>query len=358
MNCPEQGRILLYLEGELEPDENQAIEDHLSSCSRCLQQLNEVEDNLNFAFQSLGGLLEEYRQAPPMGQAKVWEKVKNYRRVKIRGINMMKMRKAAIAAVIVLAIGVVGSMPAVQTAAANLLQVFRVQNVDTITLGSNDMTQIQNALQQGNQKIDMENFGSFQTVGEADDRSITAEELSDLAFKAKLPDLMEGQNAEYTLQKTPTIEIKPKVENINKLLLGLGSEYKLPAALDGQICRITMEDSLITRYDDLTLYQQPSPQIEVPGGISVEEVARAMVALPIWPENVKTQLQSVTDWEHTLLIPTGETGSKVKVNGNNGVLVNEKNYRSLIWQDNGILYLLEDHSNKQLDLVKMAESLR
>jgi hypothetical protein len=44
------------------------------------------------------------------------------------------------------------------------------------------------------------------------------------------------------------------------------------------------------------------PVVEVPTGVNVKKVAQAMVALPIWPDNIRTQLESVGDWEHTLLI--------------------------------------------------------
>ncbi len=358
MNCPDQGKLLLYLESELSPEENRHMESHLVSCSRCLHELNELEDNLNFALQCRPEMLGEFQDYEPAGQTAVWKQVqKDMKKAKWRLITM-KLKKTAIAAAIVLSIGLVGTVPAVQTVAANFLQVFRVQNVDTLTLGPNDMLQIQNALQQGNQNFDVENFGSIKTLGEQEERSLKADELNTLNFKARFPTLMADQKAEYLLQKSPVIEIQPKVDNINKFLLSLGSAYKLPAALDGQQCRISMGESLITNYDGLSLYQAPSPQIEVPEGVKVEEVAQAMVALPIWPENVKRQLESVSDWEHTLLIPTDGNAVKVTVNGKNAVLAKEDNYRALIWQEDGILYFLEDHANQQVDLVKIAESLR
>ena len=358
MICPDEGRLLLYLEGELSPEENQAMMTHLASCSLCLQRLNQVEDNLLFTRQNLACLTEKCKQIEPLGQNEVWKNIKYHSLDDRKELRRMKIKKTAIAAVMVLTIGLLGSIPSVQTVAANFLQVFRVQQVDTLTIGPNDMAQIENALRQGNQSLDLENFGSIQSVGESEERSLQAEELNSLAFKAKLPTLMEGEKAEYSLQKVPAIEVRPRVENVNKFLATLGSEYKLPKALDGQLCRITMGESLTTRYTDLLLYQGPSPQIEVPTGVSVEEVARAMVALPIWPENIRRQLEAVNDWEHTLLIPSSDKAQKVKVNGNNAVLLNEVNQRALIWQEDGILYLLEDHSNNQLDLVKIAESLR
>lgn len=359
MICPDEGRLLLYLEGELSPAENQAIMTHLASCSLCLQRLNEVENNLLFSHRTLACIAENNQHAKPQGQIEVWENVKSHGLKQRKEQNRMKLKKTAIAAVIVLAIGILGSVPSVRTATANLLQVFRVQQVDTLTIEPNDMMQIENALRQGDQNLNLESFGSIQCIGENEERSLQPDELTNLAFQVKLPAQMAGTEAAYSLQKMPVIALRPKVENVNRFLATLDSEYKLPKSLDGQLCRISMGDALTVSYPDLQLYQGPSPQIEVPDGVSVEEVARAMVALPIWPENVKRQLEAVNDWEHTLLIPSSEQAQKVQINGKNGVLLNENGHRALIWQDQDILYMLEDQSSdKQQDLVKIAESLR
>lgn len=357
MICPDEGRLLLYLEGALEPEENQAMMTHLASCSHCLQRLNQVEDHLLFANHKLACLSQTREGAVPPDQSRIWENIKSHsinRRKEQRGV---RIKKAAMAAVIVISLGFIGSIPSVQSAAANFLQVFRMQEVDTITIGPNDMAQIERALSQGGETINVENFGSIRAVGESEERVLAEDELSQLGFDVKLPAQMEG-SAAYSLQKMPVIEVRPKVENVNKLLASLGSEYELPMALDGQLCRIVMGDSLIVRYPDLLLYEGPSPQIEVPAGVSVEKVAQAMVALPIWPDNVRRQLEAVNDWEHTLLIPSSEKGQKVKVNGNNAVLLNEAGHKALIWQENGTLYMLEEQSDKRLDLVAAAESLR
>jgi hypothetical protein len=81
-----------------------------------------------------------------------------------------------------------------------------------------------------------------------------------------------------------------------------------------------------------------------------------MVGLPIWPEDVKRQLEAVSDWEHTLLIPANEGAKKVKVRGQDGVYLEESRSQLLIWEDNGILYFLS--SDSHADLLAIAESLR
>jgi len=269
----------------------------------------------------------------------------------------MKIKKFAIAAAFVLALAAVGSIPSVQTAAANLLQVFRVEQVDTLTLTPGDMQKIEQAIYNGEGKFDIEDFGSVQSVGESGQFKIESADLAGLDFPVKTPTLTDESATGYSLQKTQVIEVIPKVERVNEFLETLGSSYKLPAALDGQTCKFTMGDALISTYNEYELIQGPAPEVQVPAGVSVKEVARAMVALPIWPENVRTQLEAVGDWEHTLLIPD-ENPKKVSINGTKADFLDHEAYRTLIWQEDGMLYMLQSQDKNEADLVAIAESLR
>lgn len=357
MKCPDEGKLLLYLENQLEHDEHQDTTNHLTSCTVCAARLAALREDVDFAARNLTGLWENQKSAPVTGQQKVWQQIQIHQQFDKRGAHVMKIRKFAIAAALVLSLGVVGSIPAVQTAAANLLQIFRVEQVDTLTMTPGDMQKIEQAITNGEGSFDIKDFGSVKSVGKSGSYKIGSADLAKLEFSVKVPALTDESEAEYSLQKTPVVEIKPNVEKVNELLKSLGSTYKLPAALDGQTCKITMGDALVSTYREYELMQGPAPEVEVPDGVSVKEVARAMVALPIWPDNIRTQLESVGDWEHTLLIPA-ENAKKVNINGTTGVLLNNKTYRTLIWQGNGMLYTLQSQSKNETDLIAIAESLR
>ena len=329
MKCPDEGKLLLYLENQLGDDEHQDTANHLTNCTVCAARLAALRENVDFAARNLAGLWESQKSDPVAGQQKVWQQIKIHQQFDKRGVRAMKIKKFTIAAVLVLSLGVVGSIPAVQTAAANLLQVFRVEQVDTLTMTPGDMQKIEQAIYNGEGSFDIEDFGSVKSVGESGSNKIESEDLAKLDFPVKVPTLTKEAATEYSLQKTPVIEVKPNVERVNELLKTLGSTYKLPAALDGQTCKFTMKDALVSTYSEYELMQGPAPEVEVPDGVSVKEVARAMVELPIWPDNIRTQLESVGDWEHTLLIPA-ENAKKVNINGTTGVLLNNKTYRTLI----------------------------
>lgn len=355
MKCPDEGRILMYLEKELPDAEMLEIEAHLQSCPNCLKLFAEMEENYNISFAEVRNLYELSLQAEVKGQQKIWNKVKNKINIEKREGKLMKIKKMAIAAAVVLAIGIVGSMPSVQAVAGNLLQVFRVQTVDTITMDFNDM---QLAMEQGNESFDIDKFGKIETIGIGEEITLSPDELGDLSFKVKIPALADKTELEYALEKVPAIEITPDVKNVNRILKSVKSEYMLPEALDGKICSIKMGDAVEICNNDYSIMQCPSPEIEVPQGIDVSKVARAIVALPIWPDDVRRQLEAIDDWEHTLLIPTDDSSKKVKVNGKKAVLLDEGWSPTLIWQEDGILYCINDYSEGNIDLIAIAESLR
>lgn len=357
MKCPDEGRLLLYLENQLRHEEHQDTANHLTGCTVCVARLAALRDDCDFAARHLTGLWENGQAAPVKGQQEVWQQLQIHQQFDKRGVRAMKIKKFAIAAALVLALVAVGSIPSVQTAAANLLQVFRVEQVDTLTMTPGDMQKIEQAIMNGAGKLDIEDFGKIKSVGENVGYKIASSDLAGLGFTVKSSTLTDEAATDYTLQKTPAIEVTPKVERVNELLTTLGSTYKLPAALDGQTCKFTMGDALVSTYSEYELMQGPAPVVEVPDGVSVKEVARAMVALPIWPDNVRTQLEAVGDWEHTLLIP-GERSEKVSINGTQGVFLEQKSGRALVWQEDGMLYILQSQSKNETDLVAIAESLR
>lgn len=103
--------------------------------------------------------------------------------------------------------------------------------------------------------------------------------------------------------------------------------------------------------------QCEAPRVEVPDDVDVAQVRAALLSLPFWPEQVRSQLEAVEDWQHTLVIPA-ENVTRVNIRGNSGVLSAEGNSQQLIWLEGGMLYYLEKDLKQDADLKEIAESLR
>ncbi len=358
MTCLEDIQLLMFLEDELSTQEKQEVKKHLDVCSECCRHLDEMKCDLEFRIKNLPRLNEYEKEVQVKGQEITWENIKAQSfGVKKEG-NFMKMKKFMVAAVIMMAVFAAGSIPSVQVFASNLLQAFRVQQVDVVSISPADMSQIEAAIMQGDESFDLDKYGKIDIIGESESKPVTEEELADLSFTPILAADAGGYDTEYYLERIAAIEITPRVDNLNQLLKAMGSDYFLPGSMEGQTCRITIGDTLKVSNEDYQLMQCPAPVIEVPEGINVSEVADAMVGLPIWPEDLRRQLEAVSDWEHTLLIPANEGAQKVEVRGQDGVCLDEENSRVLIWEENGMLYFLASHSGNDIDLISIAESLR
>lgn len=266
----------------------------------------------------------------------------------------MNIKRWAVAAVAVLVLGITAYVPPVRTAVADLLQVFRVERIETLTLSAQDIRSIENALEAGNANIDLESFGRIETSGEPSERKLTRAELDSLPFRPLLP---AGREGDYSLVQSPSVEITPRVENVNRLLKNLGSQDLMPQALDGKTFTVTMADTFMADYSDFCLLAGTSPELRVPPGVDMQEVLRPMINLPIWPEGVREQLATIDDLEHTLVIP-GEKVEKVSIQGSPGVISRDGGQASLIWQKGGLFYILTDKSGGQADLLAIAESLQ
>lgn len=358
MNCPEECTILLYLEGEMDAKESQEIQKHLAECPECSRRLEEIQENMAFVLEKLEGPMQELQMTAITGQESVWQSIKKHIVFERKEAKFMKIKKLAVAAVIVIALGISMSMPEVRTVAANLLQVFRVEKVDVLTMTPKDIEKIESAIVEGNNgSLDIDNFGKIEAIGGQKNLELTKEDIAELDFEVKYPSIIGDEDFEACLTEIPIIEITPKVESVNSLISSLGSNYLLPEELDDQVCRIKMGDILYMDYEKFSLAQGPAPQIEVPEGIDVAEVARGFVTLPIWPEDIRRQLEAVNDWEHTLLIP-GEEVKKVEVNGHEAVLIKQSQNNSLIWQEDGMLYTINDKSAGEIDIIAVADSMR
>jgi|GEM_PF-964378 len=359
MMCPDTGKLLAYLEEELYPEESLAIKAHLKSCSKCSRHLQEIAKDFHFSRSLLHDSLLNSMHTQVVGQNDVWENIAPLVSRK-KGVKKMKWRKIAVAACMVLTLGMVVSIPSVQVAAENFLQIFRVQKVDTISFSSNDINQISAILKEknGDTSINLENFGEMKAIGTKETISLQKSDLQDLGFKIKLPEI-EDKNVAFELEQYPVIEIKPDVTRLNEFIKSLGSQYTFPSEMDGEKCVIKMGDTVSAYYSNFKLVQGLVPQVEVPTGIDVNDVARAFVSLPIWPEDVRRQMEAINDWEHTLLIPNAEDNAqKVTINGADGVLLKNSHYHNLLWLEGNKLYVLEDHTGGNTDLLEIAKNLR
>ncbi len=381
--CYDEGTLQAYYDSELDPEEALAIKVHLDQCPRCLERLVEIEQNASFAalhlttykkqldrIEPLSGCYVPEQEQAPSGARKIFRE---------KGVLTMlrKYKKIASVAAVAACLGVALSFAPVRTVAAEILTMFRVQNVESAGISFQDLNQIQQAFRKQGAKLDLQNLGKVENEYIGNHRQISWDDAQkDLPFQPVKPAyLPEGLqfNDLYDIQPGLKVNFALDVDNVNNLVEQLGGKHMLPEALDAKKFTLTINESLqcsTGRVENnggkyINVIQTTSPEMNLPEGVDVDEVRKAILDLPIIPADVQQKLAALKDWQNTLYVPQPANGSteEVDINGAKGVLVKENgennNYRySLMWQKDGVLYIVDGNNVGSEELMKVANSMK
>jgi hypothetical protein len=400
VRCFSEGELQAYLDEQLAPRQMVSVKTHLARCGRCCNCLAQLQAEGD----RVAALLDPY-QVATMGSS--W-KSKDSRHsmaglrldkqfVTTKGVDSILKRYQgymAVAAAVVVLAGLFSFSP-VRSFAAQVLQVFRVNQVQVLHFDPADVQQLQNALQANGKTIDTASFGTFTNQHLMDCSLVDANTVTVDGQQITVPAAIGAyqRTGDLQLNQGAKLLATPKVDGINSFLTSLGSKSLLPANLDGQTFTIQIPGSVSATFeqpgatDSLILRSSLSPALTVPAGVDVEQVRKALLAIPILPDNMRNTLAGVNINNGTLLIPDfaiderGGSIESVTVNGSQGVLItppplgsktgplrdlnpgnqlfpeHQINGKALIWPQGGVWNCLE--GNFTLDeAVALAASIK
>lgn len=353
--CYSEGFIQAYLDGELDRERQQEMACHLEQCAECKHKLEILQSNGAFVSEKLEVILagspeqRNHDKTSLITKSKPDEEKIKKGRVKI---FMSRYNKVITAAALVIVLLTTFSFADVRSAASEFLTIFRVEKVQTISINSSDLKQLETAIRNGAGNVTVDNFGIVTVNGKQETVPVTmAEAQNSVDFEIKLPQ-PEGYN-EPELHKVTgnSMYFTLDVHNINNLLQNLGGTQLLPENLNGKTFSLHIPTAIVAKYnsgkDTIMVAQARSPELKVPSGTNVLAIRDALLGIPMLPDSIRNQLLAVTDWQHTVLIPNVDgTSREVTVNGTRGVFIdnsgkaNENTLKSLIWQQNNVVYLI------------------
>jgi len=257
------------------------------------------------------------------------------------------MRWLALAGVAVLFAASFAFAP-VRGLATEVLQVFRIQKVQTISFDQADLERISSALESGGGHVNLEAMGDAWVDGTLDQREMTLAEAQELFdFSLRLP-AIDGTPS-VTVQSAATYRFRLHVSKVNEALRSFGATHLLPDSLDGKVFSVRISPILMAEYGDgenrksVLVGEGHSPELVMPEGVNPLEIRDVLVNLPFLPEDVRSRLASIGDWQHTLLIPTADgTSREVTIDGVSAVIVTPKDETrpgtGVIWNREGVVY--------------------
>ena len=358
-----EGLLQAYLDGEATNAQIKIIETHLDKCIICRNKLEELQ-NLD---QIIIGAIKACENTISIDSSHTQDAYQRFERTlkenKWKGLmkKMINYKKLAVGIAAVAIFTTTIFVPPVRQAAADFLHIFRVQKIETIQLNMEDLNKMRNDFMNQVGEIDLKQLGKANVITQPKFEQISlAQAQEKVPFPIKYPANLD-LNHEVNVTDKSGVEFTFNTEEVNKILRQLGSKQLLPVELNGKSFSVNTQGQVDLHYrlDEnnwLSLQQIASPEIIVPEGVDVFELRQILLNIPILPYDLKNKLESVNDWQNTLLVPTDKAVEMVKIQGENGILNKNPQSSHLIWQKSGVIYTLNGPS--QLDLVEIANSLR
>ncbi|MFP3389966.1 anti-sigma factor family protein [Brevibacillus sp. SIMBA_040] len=393
MKCADTGFMQSFLDGECGLQESERFIAHLETCTECSEQLealsaldswtrgtlkqqlfrptDQVKVNTEAAWQTFSQRIGQHTSFVSQNRTANQEHVAKRSWKDMNQKTKRWVTGSSVAAVLVVSL----SFPQVQAAASDFLSIFRMDKVEFVKVTQDDLAQVEGWLNSGKAgEMELAGIGKL-WIDEADQGKIDKGEHNkyynsrESAEKAgvKLPAIPSDMTFEGVDVSTPyTIHFEMNVEKANKLLAQLKVENRFDENLSGKRFSLhvaNMQNIWMKNDKDSISYSVVSaPELQAPDGVDMGQLRDTMLSLPFIPNNVKKQMLSIDDWQHTLPLPYLEDGDskmkEVKVHGQAGVLITNSYHKQLIWQENGQIHTLGGSNSTEEELLTLAKNLK
>lgn len=376
------GLLLAYGERQLVAAEWERVVAHVEACPRCQERLSRLMSETVQVAHLMGTLdpgplpqIESRRALSGLRQS--LRQTSHERRLtnpmfeRLLSNRTARRVLAGVAVVAVLA-GALSFAP-VRAAASNFLSMFRVEKFEVIQVDPGRLEEIAESIPEdayfGEQEVIQEGVNyEVASVGEA----------ADAAGFAPLVPQGYGDPAKIVVAGGEVLRFTPDVEGLREVFSAVGLDPELlPESIDGQPFDATVPVGVMLAYGDaetgegFAVFQSPSPTFDVPDGVDMQALGKAMLILLGVPADEAEQLSKSIDWATTLVLPIPTdmaTVTEVQVNGVSGWLIESLGSgdpdmpdapgASLLWQKDGYVYLVTTSTPALYDLLAIAESLQ
>ncbi len=253
------------------------------------------------------------------------------------------------------------TFPGVRVAASELLSLFRVQNFTAVSISPEQLAVLEQIAESGlvpGEVTFIEQPGEMVSA----DSLAAAEASSGLTNVRTLPQL--GSPSEIFVVDGGRARLDIDLAGARAILEAVNSDpLVLPDTLDGASVYATIPAGVEQVWDDdFSFYQSESPVVEYPDGMDTAVLGEALLrVLGLSAEEAQRLAQEI-DWTSTLLLPIPTefaTFSEVSVNGKSGIGISslEGNGSAIVWQEDGMMYMLNGETLTVEELLSFTGAL-
>lgn len=400
-SCVDTGTLLSLHDGALSPDESRHVLAHIATCAECAASDRLVQQGSNEVYDLLATLGPERSDIPDAqsalaalqtrlsaeGLTKEKRKIVSFPSVSTpRFLRVNRKRRYAwIVAAVAAALVALLILPNAGVLANEFLSMFQPKKFQPVAVNPQDLNN--NLLRdlQNFGRVDYQNLSQSLTTG--GDQAAQEQVKDAIHFPLLLPThlpagvsstpkfaLFKGGNATFTFDaaQARTYMARKGYKNVS-----------IPANLDGSSYSINMSTGAIMTYlptscqsqtksektgstqcmFSMLLAEIPSPVIQASSdSASLSQLRDFFMSLPDQSDDVRNLLQRV-DLQNGVVplpIPPQLHAQQVTAHGSSAVLVNEQSLKvsAILWQSQGIIYLLAAQTGNSTELLQTANSLR
>jgi hypothetical protein len=284
---------------------------------------------------------------------------------------MLKYNKFIAAACAVLIVSTLITVQPARALISDVLSIFRVENIKGFRITPQELAQIEKSLSTGQGDFNIDKIGKIKVDG-GKNRPASYDEINKVCgFPILLPADFSDIKPDITFVEPMTLGFTLNVENTNQVLKSLKAKDLFPEEVDGKTFTARFGPQASIKYSigtkEYTLIQTTSPKLEVPEGVDADKLFSTVVNIPIFPEELKSRLKSITDWKSTLYIPLTEPVEEIRINDITAFVsstsertnntMQDKTISRIIWMDNGVIYGIISNTDKD-DLISFAKNLK
>ena len=379
------GDLRAALDGELDELRLQ----HLDGCTHCQARRQQLEQEGQKTAQLLGFLTSTEGSVPSAQRA--WNRL-NQQIVTKKETSMFKkffgypVIRFGTAMILILAL--VLAFPGTRALAGELLNLFRVQQVAVVQVDFTGLEQLTGDGALGNQFTELisNSVNMTDEPGEPVEAANAAQASQLAGFNVRLP--QSPTPSQIYVTDSAAFSMTVDRDKAQALLDEAGrGDLVLPEAVDGADISVTIPSSVSAAYgtcpkpetdtsenEDLEqnyrecviLAQIPSPSVNAPASLDVNQLARIGLEFTGMTAEEAIAFTGTVDWTSTLVVPIPSNAAnyeQVSVDGVTGTLIQrasregEPTTFALLWVKDGIIYAISGRGGNSDQALEMANSL-
>lgn len=371
--CYELEELQQIIDNTYEGDVNQVLA-HIKACPKCREKFQKLKQQDKL----IESVLQMDIIIPPRPTINVYTvdfKEKNKRRI----FNMSKKTKkwSAVAAGIGLCGGLLLVEP-VRTKAADLLKIFRMQEITSIAISQKDISEIDKIFSNGSGSKNIGDIMKIDVTSKDKESFIEAPKGEvDIKEKLSIDKVIKAPNGfvyEH-VGKAPKadVTIKLDIDKTNDLLNYLGEKTKLPKSLDQKPFVIHFNEMVSYNFGEKTgnkegerkyinVMEMNTPTVEIPNDVDEKQLIKSLFSMSFLPENLKNQFMKIDDLTSTIPVPYDvehQTKEERNINGQKAIIIKDKdsNYVNIYLQGKEKLYMVNGNCTSD-EMVSFIEEMK